>query len=79
LQRCKPRQQLLIRKAIENGGRDNIDVILRAISSSGALAYTLARAKRASQAAIAALARVPESIYKDSLLQLAEFAVDRRY
>jgi octaprenyl-diphosphate synthase len=79
LQRCKPRQQLLIRKAIENGGRDNIDVILRAISSSGALAYTLSRAKRASQAAIAALARVPESIYKDSLLQLAEFAVDRRY
>ena len=79
LQRCKPRQQLLIRKAIENGGRDNIDVILRAISSSGALAYTLARAKRASQAAIEALARVPESIYKDSLLQLAEFAVDRRY
>lgn len=79
LQRCKPRQQLLIRKAIENGGRDNIDVILHAISSSGALAYTLSRAKRASQAAIAALARVPESIYKDSLLQLAEFAVDRRY
>jgi octaprenyl-diphosphate synthase len=79
LQRCKPRQQLLIRKAIENGGRDNPDVILRAISSSGALAYTLSRAKQASRAAIAALARVPDSTYKNSLLQLAEFAVDRRY
>jgi len=79
LQRCKPRQQLLIRKAIENGGRDNIDAVLHAISSCGALAYTLSQARRASQAAIAALARVPDSIYKDSLLQLAEFAVDRRY
>ena len=79
LQRCKPRQQLLIRTAIENGGRDNIDTILRAIASSGALAYTLSRAKRASRAAIAALGRVPDSAYKDALVQLAEFAVDRRY
>jgi octaprenyl-diphosphate synthase len=79
LQRCKPKQQLLIRHAIENGGRDNIDAILEAISSCGALAYTLSQARRASQAAMAALARVPDSIFKDSLLQLAQFAVDRRY
>jgi octaprenyl-diphosphate synthase len=79
LRRCAPEQQVLIRNAIENGGRDEIDAIMLAISSSGALAYTMSRAERASKAAIAALSHVPESPYKESLVQLAEFAVDRRY
>jgi octaprenyl-diphosphate synthase len=69
-----------MRNAIENGGgRDDIDAIITAISSSGALAYTISRAREASLAAIAALACVPESIYKESLIQLAQFALERRY
>jgi len=80
LQRCSPREQLLMRTAIENGGgRDDIDAIIAAISSSGALAHTISRARVASETAIAALARVPESVYKESLVQLAQFAVERRY
>ena len=79
LRRCRPAQQVLIREAIEHGGRDEIDTILTTISSSGALAYTMSRAVKASEAAIVALARVPESPHKDSLVQLAEFAVERRY
>ena len=79
LECCGPQQQLLIRNAIEHGDVNNIDAIFGAISSSGALAYTLSQARKASHAAIAALTRVPDSIYKESLIQLAEFAVERRY
>jgi octaprenyl-diphosphate synthase len=80
LQRCSPREQLLMRTAIEKGdGRDDMETIIAAISSCGALAYTISQARVASEAAIAALARVPESIYKESLVQLAQFALERRY
>ena len=79
LQRSSPRHQVIIRKAIENGGREEIDTILAAIESSGALAYTVARAREASGRAIEALTRVPDSSYKESLVKLAEFAVERSY
>ncbi len=79
LRRSAPEQQMLIRNAIENGGRNDIDAILTVISSSGALAYTLSKATQASRAAIEALSRVPDSPYKDCLVQLADFAVERRY
>jgi len=79
LRRCPPRQQLTIRAAIEHGGRDDIDEIIGAVRSSGAIAYTMQRAQEATELAIDALTRVPDSIYKDSLVQLAKFAVERRY
>jgi octaprenyl-diphosphate synthase len=50
-----------------------------AIHSTGALAYTYTRARECARRATAALARVPGSTFKDALLQLADFAVDRRY
>jgi octaprenyl-diphosphate synthase len=79
LQRGSPREQVLIRRAIEQGGRDEIDEIISAIGSSGALAYTFNRAEKAVARAIDALRRVPDSPWKDALIQLAHFAVERRY
>ncbi|MGI9342533.1 MAG: octaprenyl diphosphate synthase [Gammaproteobacteria bacterium] len=79
LKRCSPQQQLTIRDAIENGGRDDIDAIIEAVHNSGAIAYTMQRAGEASDRAIEALARVPDSVYKASLTRLAQFAVERRY
>ena len=79
LQRSSPRDQVLIRTAIEQSGRQEIEAIVAAIESSGALAYTVARARDAAQSAVAALARVPDSLYKESLVELARFAVERRY
>jgi octaprenyl-diphosphate synthase len=79
LKHCPPAQQVLIRNTIENGDRGDIEPVLKAISASGALGYTLNQARKASEAAILALARVPDSIYKDSLERLARFAVERRY
>jgi len=54
-------------------------MILEAIQTTGALAYTFTRAREASRQAVAALARVPGSPFKDALVQLADFAVERRY
>ena len=79
LQRGSAREQLLIRRAIEEGGRDRIDEILAAIESSGALAYTHRQAGLAVQRAIAALEKVPDSTWKEALVGLASFAVERRY
>ncbi len=79
LGRCAPQQQVAIRKAIEHGGREGIDEIIDAIRGSGAIAYTMQRAREAATRAIEALVRVPDSRYKESLIQLAHFAVERRY
>jgi octaprenyl-diphosphate synthase len=79
LQRGTAREQVLIRRAIETGDRDNLEPILTAVARSGALAFTMRRAQEASQRAIAALDRVPDSDCKTSLVQLARFAVERRF
>jgi octaprenyl-diphosphate synthase len=79
LQRGSPREQVVIRRAIEQGGLGELETIMGAIHSTGALAYTYTRARECARRATAALARVPGSTFKDALLQLADFAVDRRY
>ncbi len=79
LKNASPAEQLVIRKAIEEGGLDDIDGIVATIKATGALAYTTRLAEQAADAAIAALAPVPDSVYKDSLIQLAQFAVRRQY
>jgi len=79
LRRSTPREQVIIRRAIENGGREEINEIMQSIESTKAIAYTTSRAREASGQAIDALNRVPDSTYKDALIQLAQFAVDRRY
>lgn len=79
LRRGSAREQVIIRRAIENGERNDIEPIIAAVNRSGALAYTMQRAREASVRAIAALDRVPDSGCKTALIQLAEFAVERRF
>ncbi len=79
LQRGSPQEQLLIRRAIEQGGREDIEVIVGAIESTGALAYTMTQARKAASRAALALDKVPDSDWKRALLELADFAVERRY
>lgn len=68
----------LIRKAIVEGGLDQLDRITAIIEATGALDYTAQRAQESADTAIAALANVPESSYKQALISIAEFAVRRR-
>ncbi len=69
----------MIRRAIEQGGRDEIEEISRAIESTGALAYTASQAEKAASRAVDALAPVPDSELKQALVALARFATERRF
>jgi len=72
-------QRQLVRSCIENGDEQHFDTILSAITTSGALDYTRRAAEVASQRAIDAIESMPASQYKDSLLSLAHFSVNRTH
>ena len=74
-----PAQAAVVRKAIEQGGRDNIDAVQQAIESVGAIAYTAQSARAAADRAMQALQVVPASPYRDALYALAEFSASRTY
>ncbi|MCC6201784.1 MAG: octaprenyl diphosphate synthase [Gammaproteobacteria bacterium] len=67
----------LVREAIEQGGRERIADITRAIESTGAIAYTLRVARQEAALATEALATIPGSRYRDALNALTVFAVER--
>jgi octaprenyl-diphosphate synthase len=69
----------LLRHAIEQGGLHDLAAVTRLIESSGGLDYTARRARQECEAAVAALAALPASRYRDGLAALAEFAVARTY
>jgi octaprenyl-diphosphate synthase len=72
-------QAALISKAIEEGGLGELEQVIVAIQRSGALDYTRRQAEAEARAASTALTALPNSKYRDSLLQLADFAVTRDY
>jgi octaprenyl-diphosphate synthase len=74
-----PEQVAVIRRAIENGGRDDTDAVMAAIESTGAIAYTARSAKEEADKAIQALAHTPATPYRDALHALAEFSVNRSF
>lgn len=70
-------QSSLIKKAIETGGKDQIEEVMVAIKETGALAYTTDCAKLESEKAIKSLEELPPSPSKEALITLAHFAVSR--
>ena len=68
----------LIRKAIVAGGREQMGAIQEIIQETGALEYTARRARDAANAAIAVLADLPDNKYRQALVALAEFSIQRR-
>lgn len=69
----------LVRACIEQGDEQHFDVVLHAITQSGALDYTRRAAQAEAQRAAAAIGAMRASEFKDSLLQLCAFAVERNY
>jgi octaprenyl-diphosphate synthase len=74
-----PQQRDLIRAAIEHGGLEEFQPVLIAIQGTGALDYARRKADQESALAVAALDALPNSPARDSLIQLAAFAVSRSY
>jgi len=72
-------QRELVRSCIENGDEQHFNEILAAITSSGALDYTRQEAQKAARRAADAVQSLPDSKYKNSLLELSTFAVDRNH
>ncbi|ETD68949.1 octaprenyl diphosphate synthase [Pelistega indica] len=71
-----PEQQQLIRQAIETGEAD-FEAVATAIRSTDALDYTRQMAVKEAQMARDALQDFPESVYKKSLIDFCQFAVER--
>ncbi len=74
-----PEQRELVRNCIEQGDEQHFDAILAAVTSSGALDYTRTQAEIAARRAADAIAGWPDSVYKQSMLQLCSFAVARNH
>jgi octaprenyl-diphosphate synthase len=72
-------QAACVRRAIEDGGRDQFAEVLAAVRATGALEAARAQAEAEAAAAVTALAPLPASNYKDALVQLSSFAIARRY
>jgi octaprenyl-diphosphate synthase len=70
-------QRATIRRAIEHGGLEDVEAIRESIESTGALHYTARLAREQAEAAVDALAALPESAFRDALASLARIAVER--
>lgn len=73
-------QVQLIRDAIEHGnGMAHLEAILTALNETNALEFTMNKANEEANKAIACLAVLDESPYKEALISLARIAVDRNH
>ena len=72
-------QAALVREALEQGGLERIEEIKAAIESVGAIAYTARAAQAEADKAIGKLEILPDSPYKEALISLAHFAVQRSH
>jgi octaprenyl-diphosphate synthase len=79
MRRGSPRQAALVRRVIEHGGREEFAAVLEAIHTTGALDVARAQARSEADKARASLACVADSTYKRSLLDLAAFAIERKF
>ncbi|TGN38461.1 octaprenyl diphosphate synthase [Marinobacter confluentis] len=70
-------EKQLIRQAIRKGGLDDLPAILDIVRSSGALEYTMAKAKEQARLAAACLQILPDSDHKEALALLTDVAVAR--
>jgi len=73
------RQREIIRTAIEEGGLAQMEEVMDAIESTGSITYTARRAEDEASRATASLAAIPDSPFKQALLDLAHFSAHRSY
>lgn len=79
MQHGTPAQAACVRRAIEEGGRDDFPAVLEAIRTSGALDHARQQAAKEAEVAREAIKCLGDSNFKKALLQLTLFAVDRNH
>lgn len=72
-------QSSLLRQAIERGDRDAFRDVFAIVQATDAIAYTSGRAVEEANKALLALNVLPESPYKQALIDLARFSVERNF
>jgi octaprenyl-diphosphate synthase len=70
-------QQQLLKTTIQTGGIESLQQVIDIVHQSGALDYCRQRAKNETDAALAALDTLPESVYRLGLENLAKIALSR--
>ena len=70
-------QAALVRQAIEKGGVENLDAVIEAVRSCGALDKTRAAAVVEAELAEAALEPLPDSDYKQAMIAIARYVTTR--
>ncbi|GAB2723084.1 polyprenyl synthetase family protein [Halomonas garicola] len=78
MEKGTPEQAKLIRQAIRKGGLDQLDAVLEIVRATGALDYTRERAEAMAEKALAQLAALPESEFRDTMETLARAAIERK-
>ncbi len=78
MQNGSEQESKIIRDAILEGGLDQLDHITAIIESTGALQYTAGKAREAANLAIESLAEIPESRFREALINIAELSIQRR-
>lgn len=79
MHKSTPENASIVRKAIQLGGLESLDAVLAAVKATNASEYVLSLARSESEEGCAAIAHLPDSIYKKALMDLAAFAVERSY
>lgn len=72
-------QSDVIRRAITEGGLQELSSVLEAVNSTGALEHVRQLALNEAEKGCAAIAHLPRSKHLDALVKLAEFAVNRDF
>ncbi|MES2499338.1 MAG: polyprenyl synthetase family protein [Pseudomonadota bacterium] len=79
MHKSTPENAAVVRKAIQLGGLENLDAVLATVKFTNASDYVLNLARSESEQGCAAIAHLPDSAHKRSLIDLAAFAVNRSY
>ena len=79
LKYSNPDQQLKIKESIEDGILHHLPDILEALKVTNAIEHTRSIAATEMNSAIAALDILPDSVYKNALIELAQYVIHRNY
>lgn len=74
-----PTQQLKIKESLLQGTLQYLPIVMEAIAETNAIEYTRGIAEGEVERAISALSALPDSIYKNALAEIAQYAVKRNY
>ena len=73
-----PEQVGFLEEAVLKGGVEDLDIVLELVRETGALDYTQKIAAKEKCKALKCLSGLPESMYKNALVDLADFSITRR-